>query len=1367
MRKVTDFIVNRNKLILILFLVLSIFCIYLMGKVNINSDMSKYLPKTSETKIGNDIMNKEFDPIKSSTLYVMFENLDDKDKTLKEIENIKNVDSVFYSETKKYKNKKYDLFTINVKDTSDSKVASNVYNEVNKQFKNEKITLDGDIAQQNTPVLPTWIVALAISTAVLILLIMSDNLIEPFLILYSVGIAVFLNKGSNIIFDNVSSVTDGIVAVLQMALSMDYSIILINRFKQEKKHFKTNKEAMKEALYKSVGAIASSSLTTIVGLLVLVFMSFTIGRDLGIVLAKGVLLSLVSIFFCLPGLLLMFDKLILKTHKKILELKFVSLSKFIYKIRYVTLIIILLLFPISYVLKGNLGYLYTEPEVNKIEKIFKKDNQMALIYNNDDEEFISNYCNNFNNSENVKKVLCYGNTINKDVKYNELKDQIEFLGEDINDVDDYKIKMIYYNYYNKNTDNRMSFYEFVDFIRTDIYSKDEFEDKVNEYRNDIERLKYFTYVDNINQERDVDDLSNIFGISKDDLELLLVYYNSKQDNNVRLTLNEFVDFINSDIINSKYDKYLDDNSKKDLEELSKYINKDEINKKMTSLEIANYFNIDEDLVDKLFVYYLINSDIDTNISIREFTLFVLNDVKNDSFYSKYLSEDTIDNLNKLKNFTDINYINTEVGSKELADTFDIDEESVKKLLYLYYKDIDSNDSYTLIELLTYLKDIKENTNYLDDINIEEIIYSSDYINYKIDKELLYNYFDEDFINGIYDAFGLDDDFKFSISDILTIVSNYLDEDTKVKLKEYLDNAIELSQKIIDNLPNYIDEDILNDVKNYINDKIDEINSNSKKYTSSELADLLGIDKSITNNIYTLIKLYNNDTDDWKLSRYEFVNHLLNNSEYLDSEQIDKLELLNVVMNSTLNDTKYKYNELANALSIDSDKLKSLYALYTYKHYGLKLNPNETIKFVINHQNDDMLKGYLNSYYLDRVYLVNKIFDSVNNNDSYNYQELAEFLGIDADKVKLLYSIYYNSNNSTYIDIKTLTNFIVNDVLNSEYSSSFSDKDKNDIKTINGIVNSSIDNIKYTKDEMIAILSKLSPDISKDTMSLLYMYYGSSKEYDDNYTLTIEKLVNYLNDDILNDDRFIEFIDDDMKNRIVDSKDTIRDAKELLVGDNYSRMLFITEYGNEGSDTFNFIKDTRGDLNKIDDKYLIGNSPMAYDISKSFDSEFNFISLLTLASIFIVVALTFKSIISPLIISLIIQCSVYVTMGILAFQGDPVYFISLLVVQSILMGATIDYGIVFTSYYLDIRKDHNVKDAVAKAYRKSSHTIFTSGTILILVTFTIGIFADGVVSKICMTLSKGTLCSVVLIILILPGVMAALDKIIFKHRKITK
>lgn len=1362
MKKITDFIVNKNKLILIIFLLLSIFCLYLMQKVTVNSDMSKYLPDSSETKIGNDIMNKEFDPIKSSTLYVMFENIKDKNKTLKKLENIKNVSSVDYNGTKEYKKNKYDLFTINVEDTSDSEVASNVYNDVKKQFKNEKYTLDGDIASSNTPVLPNWIVALAISTAVLILLIMSDNIVEPFLILYSVGIAVFLNKGSNILFDSVSSVTDGIVAVLQMALSMDYSIILINRFKQEKKHFKTNKEAMKEALYKSVGAISSSSLTTIVGLLVLVFMSFTIGRDLGIILAKGVLLSLISIFFCLPGLLLMFDKLILKTHKKILELKFNTLSKLIYRFRYITLLIILLLFPISYILKGNLGYLYTEPEVNKIEKVFGKDNQMALIYNNKDEDFISNYCNNFND-KNIKKVLCYGNTINKEVKYDELKDQVAFLEEDISNIDDYILKILYYNYYNKNTDKRMTFYEFVDFIRTEIYNNEDLIDKVNENKNDIERLKYFTYNDEVNKLRNRFELADIFGIDEDKIELLLIYYNSKQDNNVRLTLNEFVDFINNQILNSKYEEYLDENSKKDLEELSKYININDINKKMNSYEIANYFNIDKNTVDKLYTYYLINSEINTKLSIKEFTSFTLNDVLNDSTYSKYFDEEAINSLRELNKY-DFDYINTKIGSRELSNTFNIEEDKVKQLLYLYYKDYDSNDSYTIIELINNLKYIKDNTNYLDSINYEYIINNSSYMNYKINKETLYNYFDKNIIDGIYNAFNLSDDYEASISDILTIISNYLDEDTKAKFKEYIKDIKDYSEDIINSLPNYIDEEILNNIKDYIKDTINEINSNSYKYTSSELANLLGIDKSITNNIYALIKLVNNNIDDWKLSRLEFVNHLLNNKEYLDNDSITKLELLQTLMNSILNNTKYTYTELSNLLNMDSDKLKSVYAIYTYNNNGLVLSPNEVIKFIINHKNDDMLKSYLTKDYLDKIYLVNKIFDSVNNNDSYTYQELALFLNIDQDKLRLLYGLYNTLNNETYISINTFTNFIVNDVLNSEYKDSFTNKNKNDITTVNGIVNSSINNIQFTKDEMLAILTKLSPNVNKDTISLLYLYYGSDKDYDNNYTLTIEKIVDYLNKDILNDSRFDEFIDDEMKEKIIDSKKRIKDAKELLVADNYSRMLIITDLANESKDTFKFIKDTRDDLNKIDDKYLIGNSPMAFDISKSFDSEFNFISLLTLVSIFIVVALTFKSIISPLIISLIIQCSVYVTMGILAFQGEPVYFISLLVVQSILMGATIDYGIVFTSYYLEVRKDHNVKDALSKAYRKSSHTIFTSGTILILVTFTIGIFADGVVSKICMTLSKGTLCSVVLIILILPGVMASLDKIIVKHRK---
>ena len=145
---------------------------------------------------------------------------------------------------------------------------------------------------------------------------MCESYVEPFLFLTSILMAVVLNKGTNIIFSNVSHITDSIAAILQMALSMDYSIMLMNRYDQEKKTEKDKVKAMKNALYKAFQAISSSSVTTIVGLLALIFMTFKIGKDLGFVLAKGVLFSLICIFFVLPDLILIFDKWISKTKKR-------------------------------------------------------------------------------------------------------------------------------------------------------------------------------------------------------------------------------------------------------------------------------------------------------------------------------------------------------------------------------------------------------------------------------------------------------------------------------------------------------------------------------------------------------------------------------------------------------------------------------------------------------------------------------------------------------------------------------------------------------------------------------------------------------------------------------------------------------------------------------------------------------------------------------------------------------------------------------------------------------------------------------------------------------------------------------------------
>ena len=246
MKKITDFIINKRHFILILFIILSIVSAFMSKKVNINYDIAEYLPNTSETRIGMDIMEKEFKEIKSSSLDVMFEDLqgDKKEEIYNELTQINGVSSVDYKNTEEFNKDNYTLYVINVDDTEDSKIATDIYNEVKTKYKNYKIYTNGNISARNNPVLQTWIVALAVGCALIILIIMCESYVEPFLFLTSILIAVLLNSGTNIIFGTVSNITSSISAILQMALSMDYSIMLMNRYAQEKQNEKDKVKAI-------------------------------------------------------------------------------------------------------------------------------------------------------------------------------------------------------------------------------------------------------------------------------------------------------------------------------------------------------------------------------------------------------------------------------------------------------------------------------------------------------------------------------------------------------------------------------------------------------------------------------------------------------------------------------------------------------------------------------------------------------------------------------------------------------------------------------------------------------------------------------------------------------------------------------------------------------------------------------------------------------------------------------------------------------------------------------------------------------------------------------------------------------------------
>lgn len=169
--------------------------------------------------------------------------------------------------------------------------------------------------------------------------------------------------------------------------------------------------------------------------------------------------------------------------------------------------------------------------------------------------------------------------------------------------------------------------------------------------------------------------------------------------------------------------------------------------------------------------------------------------------------------------------------------------------------------------------------------------------------------------------------------------------------------------------------------------------------------------------------------------------------------------------------------------------------------------------------------------------------------------------------------------------------------------------------------------------------------------------------------------------------------------------------------------------------------------------------MQYEMSLSFQQELNKISLITAIAILLVVLIAFRSPAVPVILVLLIQSAVYAVMVLMTTVfGSKMYYLALLVVQSILMGATIDYGVLFTNYYREKRKEMDIPESLRTAYESSIHTILTSGMIMVFATWILGYaFEDPSVGQICHLIALGVITALILIIFILPGVIAAFDK----------
>ena len=1273
MKKITDFLVENRYVVLIVFIFLAILSFIVSDKVVINHDIAKYLPSSSETRQGLDIMEEEFKE-ETSTLSIMLENLTEEEEAeaYQYLLGLEGVEDVAYEKSDDYHQDNDTLYILTISGDADSKAAKNVYAQVQKHFKDSLAGTSGDVSSHNKVVLPFYIIVLAVASAFIILVIMSESYIEPVLFLITILIAVALNKGTNIIFPQVSNITNGIASILQMALSMDYSIMLMNRYRQEREKSKDKVSAMKKALYHAFTAISSSSVTTIVGLLALVFMSFKIGKDLGFVLAKGVLLSLISIFTCLPGFIIMCDSLMQKTKKKspIIELK--KVGKISYHARYVGLVLFVVVFIGSYLLKGNLGILYTTNEDNPVIQKFPETNQMAIIYPNQYEEEMAKVCLSLENHSDIKGALCYGNTINEPLTYQKLNPQFHDLGSDV-EVDEYLLKILYYHYQHPKEEHEASLLELVNFLENTVYGNEKMNQDIDkEMKYNITRLRYFVEKKEVQKGRTAKEISQVLNIQEDTLEDLLLYYDSKNIS-LSLSLSEFLSFMEQEVLSSpKWSEKIDASTVSNLAKIKPFMDEESLSKKYDAKSLASLFSMNASDVEKLYLYYRSVGEISTKLSIQEFTNFVLQEILTNEEYQKMFDENSQKQILLLNIFSDKEKIQKDYTSSELATLLGMDNDTMRNLFVAIFGSQDNGTKMTMGEFVNYVNLLK-NTPYLQ---------------------------------------GKD------LSIILPLAQN------------------------------------------------EEVMKNPTLYSATELANILGVDSKDIYFLYAMIDSLNGKTDNWKLSPYQFVSTILNQELFVnskDSDTLTQLRTLQFIMQSTLANQKYSYLEFSQLFAIDEQSMKLLYSVYLLP--DTKLTPYEFVTFLCSHKQDETLQKSLTTSQIEELTFLKEIMNSVLTKKSYKALELARFLGVDESSMRLLYALYHREmNNFTpTVSFQEFVSFLLDDVLKQEeYQENFDIETRQKLKTLKKLMQEALENKQYTHDEAYEILLPLASDLDKNLIDLVYIYHGSETEYDENFTMTVEQFITYINEEILTDERFDSYIDSTMHQNVVDAKETIEEAKKQLIGKNYSRVVLETTLEAESEKTFSFIQNLEDSVQeKIPDTYIVGDSPMAYEMSQTFQGELNFITILTMLFIFMVVVVTFRTFLIPVILVLLIQSAVFLTMGLLSFSGS-VYFISILIVQSILMGATIDYAILYTSYYLEFRKEGSIQEAIIQAYNRSIHTILTSASILVIVTLIVGVFSSAITSQICKTISQGSFCSSLLIITLLPAVLAACDKYIVKR-----
>lgn len=408
MERYTQFLLKHKKLIIGVFVLAAVLCAVLSGLVGVNYNFADYLPDDAASTRALEVMDEEYSQSVPNMRVLVYgvsipQALAYKEK-IADVDGVEEVnwldDAVdIYEPLELAEQKTVEdwykdgnaLFSVTVDEKKQDSVIPAVREIIGEENCMSGTAVTSVLAPVNTSVEVQQIMFLAVPIIFLILILTTNSWFEPVLFMITIGVAILINRGTNLMFGTVSFVTNAAGSVLQLAVSMDYSIFLLHRFSENREEGLPVEKAMIEAVKQSVGSILSSGLTTVTGFLALVLMRFKIGPDMGWVMSKAIVLSLVSVLCFLPALAISTYRLIDKTQHRTFVPKFDKFAGLVMKLRIPVLALVIVILPVSFLGQMKNDFFYGGSQVystqatqmgrdmEAIDKMFGSSNPVVLM----------------------------------------------------------------------------------------------------------------------------------------------------------------------------------------------------------------------------------------------------------------------------------------------------------------------------------------------------------------------------------------------------------------------------------------------------------------------------------------------------------------------------------------------------------------------------------------------------------------------------------------------------------------------------------------------------------------------------------------------------------------------------------------------------------------------------------------------------------------------------------------------------------------------------------------------------------------------------------------------------------------------------